>query len=169
MPRTLRCDHPAPPLMSPMGLTREGGEEPHRRSRRCDMRPTEWHRINSIVAPTIVVGNQTGTFDLLIPKPASSVSDSDKTPGFSGFWVTAALRLCFAGAERTRFGRGITGGTLKSHVQPPKSRHARRGNPVLDSPQRTREESASAPGFPCPSFLTPSSLVPCPPSSGRIF
>ena len=85
MPWTLRCDHPAPPLMSPMGLTREGGEEPHRRSRRCDMRPTEWHRINSIVAPTIVVGNQTGTFDLLIPKPASSVSDSDKTPGFSGF------------------------------------------------------------------------------------
>jgi hypothetical protein len=55
------------------------------------MRPTEWHRSNSIVAPTIVVGNQTGTFHLVIPEPASRVSDSDNTPGFSGFSGSAAL------------------------------------------------------------------------------
>jgi hypothetical protein len=70
------------------------------------MRRTEWHRINSVVAPTIAVRDQTGTFHLVIPEPASSVSDSDNAPGFSGFSGSAALRLCFAEGEVGDFAGG---------------------------------------------------------------
>ncbi len=35
---------------------------------------------------------------------------ADSAPGFSGCSASAALRLCFAGGERRRFGRVISGG-----------------------------------------------------------
>ena len=97
------------------------------------------------------------------------------SPDFPGFSGSAALRLCFAGGEKTR----TSGGTLKARFHPELLRHARRRNPVLVSPQPAEQEPTSVPGFPCPlllapcpSFprsllLVPCSLVPRPPSSGR--
>jgi hypothetical protein len=78
---------------------RAKADESHGPGRRCDMRPTEWHRSNSIVAPTIAVRDQTGTVHLEIPEPACSVSASDNKPGFS--WVfgicSPATLLCRRG------------------------------------------------------------------------
>ena len=84
-----------------------------------------------------------------------------RPPEFLRFFAFTTHRLCVAKAEKTR----IRGGTLKGHFQPPKSRHAWRGNPVLDPPLRTREESACVPGFPRfslprSSFFIPHSLAP---------
>ena len=109
-------------------------------------------------------------------KPFLCVSDAGDNPGFSEVFAFTTLRPCVPKAEKTRISGGISGGTLKSHFQPPKSRHARRGNSVL-KPSRPmgkgRRPSPDALGshslIPHSSFLTPSFLVPDSPRSGRIF
>ena len=81
------------------------------------------------------------------------------SPDFPGFSGSAALRLCFAGGEKTR----SSGGTLKARFHPELPRHARRRNPVLVSPQPAEQEPTSVPGFPCSLLLAPCSLLlaPC--------
>ena len=85
------------------------------------------------------------------PKAFLPATTSPDFPGFSG---SAALRLCFAGGEKTR----TSGGTLKARFHPELPRHARRENPVLVSPQPAEQEPTSVPGFPCPLLLVPCSL-----------
>ena len=77
------------------------------------------------------------------------------SPDFPGFSGSAALRLCFAGGEKTR----ISGGTLKASFHPELPRHARRRYPLLVSPQPAEQEPTSVPGFPCSLLLAPRSLL----------
>ena len=122
----------------------------------CDTRRSELIRSNAIVAATIAVRDQTGTFDLVIPEPSSSVSASDNKPGFS-----RVFGICSPATLRCRRGeKGISQADKRGDFEEPFS------GPQIAT--RAARQSGARPSTTNgkTSASVPHSLVP---SSGRIF
>ena len=86
------------------------------------------------------------------------VSDALQNPSFYWGFALSSLSQCVAKAAKMRISGGISGGTLKSYFQPPKSRHARRGYQILAPAEPTKKSDARSR---IPLSLVPHSLVPC--------
>ena len=122
----------------------------------CDTRRSDLIRSNAIVAATIAVRDQTGTFDLVIPEPSSSVSASDNKPGFS-----RVFGICSPATLRCRRGeKGISQADKRGDFEEPFS------GPQIAT--RAARQSGARPSTTNgkTSASVPHSLVP---SSGRIF
>ncbi len=83
------------------------------------------------------------------------VSAAGVPPNFTGFLHLPSINF----ALRRRRKRELAGGTLNSHFQPPKSRHAQRGYPMLAPAEPTKKSDARSR---IPLSLVPDSLAPRP-------